>query len=89
MEGFGCGNVSPAVKVGIEAVLQAGIPVVLTTRVSAGRVAEVYGYEGSAHSMRKAGILLAGECSGIKARLKLMLVLGLTRKNGEIARYFY
>ncbi len=89
VEGFGCGNVSPAVKAGIEAVLQAGIPVVLTTRVSAGRVAEVYGYEGSAHSMRKAGILLAGECSGIKARLKLMLVLGLTRENGEIARYFY
>ena len=88
VEAFGCGNVPPAVKKEIEAARQAGIPVVLATRVQAGRVVPVYSYEGSAGSMLGSGIFLAGELTGPKARLKLMLALGVTRSEAELQGYF-
>lgn len=88
VEAFGCGNVPLPVKNGIEMACQAGIPVVLATRAHAGRVAPAYSYPGSAHSMKEAGIILAGELTGQKARIKLMLVLGLTNEPSKIRTYF-
>ncbi len=88
VEGFGRGNVPPAVVPGIEAALAAGIPVVLTTRVHGGRVLDVYGYEGGVIPLKNMGVLLAGEMSGQKARLKLMLALGLAADAADLARYF-
>ncbi|MBS6157358.1 MAG: asparaginase, partial [Sutterella sp.] len=46
LEGFGRGNVPPAVLPGIRRAVERGIPVVITTRTIAGRVLDVYGYEG-------------------------------------------
>lgn len=88
VEAYGCGNVQPAVKKGIEYVRSKGIPVVLATRASSGRVAPVYSYEGSLASMRGSRVIGAGELSSHKARLKLMCVLGLTRDIDTIAGYF-
>ncbi len=88
VEGLGCGNVPPAVKKGIELARQHNIPVVLTTRVSAGRVAPVYSYEGSAGSLLPSGIILAGELSGQKARIKLMLALKAANNDIELKKYF-
>ena len=65
-----------------------GIPVVLATRVYSGRVAPVYSYEGSANSMKASKIILAGELSGQKARLKLMLALSLTNDHKELQKIF-
>lgn len=88
VEAFGCGNVPPAVKHGIELARAAGIVVVIATRVHAGRVVPAYSYLGSANSMKAADIILAGEINGQKARLKLMLALGKTNKVSEIRAYF-
>ncbi|NLC12270.1 MAG: asparaginase [Firmicutes bacterium] len=88
IEGLGRGNVPPAVLPGIELALRKNIPVVLTTRSMGGRVLDVYGYKGAAKSLKEMGVILAGEISGQKARLKLMLVLGITNKMEEIASYF-
>ena len=43
-------------------------------RTIAGRVLDVYGYEGGAKTVLEAGGILGGETSGPKARLKLMSV---------------
>lgn len=88
VEALGCGNVPPAVKEGIEFVRKQGIPVVLATRVHTGRVVPAYSYLGSARSMKDSDIILAGEVTGQKARIKLLLALGLTADIEKIRKYF-
>lgn len=88
LEGFGRGNVPPAVLPGIRRAVAKGIPVVITTRTIAGRVLDVYGYEGGAKTVLEAGAILGGETSGPKARLKLMLALGAAADPGEVAAFF-
>ena len=88
LEGFGRGNVPPSVLPGVKAALAAGIPVVLTTRTAGGRVLDVYGYEGSSTQLKTMGVILAGESSGQKARLKLMLALGAGKHAAELASLF-
>lgn len=88
LEAFGRGNVPPAVLPGIERATTRNIPVVLTTRTFSGRVLDVYGYPGGVVTSRAAGAIMGGDLSGPKARLKLMLVLGLTRDPEKIASYF-
>ncbi|MDO4938191.1 MAG: asparaginase, partial [Sutterellaceae bacterium] len=75
VEGFGRGNVAPDMVAGIRDAVQKGVAVVVTTRTSAGRVLDVYGYPGSVTDTRNAGIAMGGELSAAKARLKLMLAL--------------
>ena len=88
LEGFGRGNVPPAIIPCIEKATAKGIPVVLTTRTLSGRVLDVYGYVGGVVTCLKAGAILGGELSGPKARLKLMLALGLSNDRQELAKYF-
>ena len=88
IEGFGRGNVPPAVLPGIRRAVAKGIPVVITTRTIAGRVLDVYGYEGGAKTVLEAGAILGGETSGPKARLKLMLALGMTSGREALAAFF-
>ena len=88
LEGFGRGNVPPAVLPGIRRAVAQGIPVVITTRTIAGRVLDVYGYEGGAKTVLEAGAILGGETSGPKARLKLMLALGLVSDRDLLAVFF-
>lgn len=88
VEALGCGNVPLGVKKGIEYVRSLGIPVVLATRVHAGRVVPAYSYPGSALSMAASNIILAGELTGQKARIKLMIVLGITDNVDLIRKYF-
>ena len=88
VEGFGRGNVPPAVFAGMARAVAAGIPVVTATRCQGGRVLDVYAYEGGAKRQKEAGIILAGELPGHKARLKLMLALTVTNDREKLAAYF-
>lgn len=88
VEALGCGNVPPIVMQGIEYVRSKGIPVVLATRVASGRVVPVYSYLGSAGSMESLKLLYSGELNGQKARLKLMLALGVTKDEEKLREYF-
>ncbi|SMB89067.1 asparaginase [Desulfonispora thiosulfatigenes DSM 11270] len=88
LEGLGRGNIPPGVIPGIKLAIAKNIPVVLTTRVHGGRVLDVYGYEGGGKHLKELGVILAGEISGQKARLKLMLALAQTNDPKEIAEIF-
>ena len=88
VEAVGCGNVPPAVMKGIEYVRSKGIPVVLATRVASGRVVSVYSYLGSAGYMEPLKLIHSGELNGQKARLKLMLALGVTQDEEKLQEYF-
>lgn len=92
VESFGRGNVPPYVIPGIARALEKGIIVVNATRTG-GRVLDEYGYEGGMLQQHKMGVIMAGELSASKARLKLMLILSQYGPDGrpdpaEVARYF-
>ena len=88
VEGYGRGNVSPGIFRGMKRAVASGIPVVITTRCFGGRVLDVYAYEGGVQPQRDAGIMLGGEISGPKARIKLILALGVTDDPKQLAAYF-
>ena len=88
IEGMGRGNIPPKVVPGIERAIKENIPVVLTTRCISGRVLGVYGYEGAAKPLSEMGVILGGDLSGQKARIKLMLALSKTKDPKELAKYF-
>ena len=85
-------DVPPYVIPGIARALEKGIIVVNATRTG-GRVLDEYGYEGGMLQQHKMGVIMAGELSAAKARLKLMLILSQYGPDGrpdpaEVARYF-
>ncbi|HHU32668.1 MAG TPA: asparaginase [Clostridia bacterium] len=88
VEGLGRGNIPPAVIPGIKRAIHKKIPVVLATRVPMGRVLDIYGYEGGAKPLKEMGVIFAGELSGQKARIKLMLALSKTNCSEELVKYF-
>ena len=75
LEGTGRGNASESVLPGVEAALEAGVPVVVCSRCAAGRVEPVYG-RGGGKDLAEAGALFAGDLPGPKARVLLQLALG-------------
>ncbi|MCJ2165565.1 asparaginase [Pseudodesulfovibrio sp. S3-i] len=88
IEGFGAGNVPPAMVEGIETCLQARVPVVLTTRCIEGGVWPIYGYPGGGADLKSKGVIMAGRLGGPKARIRLMCALGLTSDIKEIREIF-
>lgn len=88
IEGYGRGNVPAAIVPGIKRMLEQGIPVVAASRVQAGRTLGVYAVEGGTEHLRTLGVIMSGDLSSQKARLKLMLALGLTRDLKALAAYF-
>ncbi|MDQ4019203.1 MAG: asparaginase [Actinomycetota bacterium] len=82
LEGTGRGNANERVLPGIEAAVQAGVPVVVCSRCVAGRVEPVYG-RGGGKDLAEAGAVFAGDLAGPKARVLLQLVLAAGLDVGE------
>ena len=75
VEGTGLGNVPGGAVPGIRAAVDAGLPVVVATRVPTGGTRPVYGGPGGGVTLRDLGVLEAGLLPAAKARLLLMLLL--------------
>ena len=88
IEATGCGNVPPSVLPGLRAALAGRIPVVLVSRCAEGRVSPAYGYEGGGRMLEEMGVVFGQDLPGPKARIKLMVALGLTSDPVEIRRIF-
>jgi len=88
IEGLGRGNVSPSMIPGIARAIAMNIPVLLTSRCPKGRVLDSYGYEGGGAQLKKMGVIFTKNLNSQKARIRLMLVLGITKKLDEIEKYF-
>jgi L-asparaginase len=80
--GFGGGTFPGAFQEAGERAVQAGIPVVLATRSTAGRVVMTPG-------KAEAGFIAADDLMPQKARILLMLALGITRERQAIQEMFY
>jgi L-asparaginase len=88
IEGLGRGNVPPQMVHGITKAIEKNIPVVLTSRCPKGRVLDSYGYEGGGAHLSQLGVIFTQNLNSQKARIQLMLSLGLTNDLKEIAAYF-
>ncbi len=75
VEGFGRGHTEMASTERLKEAMKKGVIVVDTTVCPDGEVAEVYGYIGSVNDLMKAGAINGHDCSGKKARIKLMVLL--------------
>ena len=74
--GVGAGNVNEALFQGILEALNAGIPVVISSRVPYGGVQPIYAYAGGGMALLKAGAIFAKDLNPQKARVLLMAGLG-------------
>lgn len=84
VEGTGAGNVPSAVAPAIEALMDAGIPVIVTSRCPYGLPRSPYGGAGGGASLDDLGVLRAGHLNGPKARLALMVGLHETSTTAEL-----
>ncbi len=75
IEAFGQGNVPPAIVAPLKNLITNNIPVVLVSRCLSGFVQPTYSYEGGGKTLRELGVIFAGNLSGQKARLKLLVLL--------------
>lgn len=82
------GNVNAPFYDGICAALDAGIPVVVATRITSGAPHLGKGYRGSFMSLAAKGAISAGYLSGLKARILLMAALGQTQDRVALADIF-
>jgi L-asparaginase len=76
IEAAGAGNSTPDLLAAATRAMDAGIPVVLTTRCPAGAPVAEYAFPGGGATWVRAGAILAGHLGGPKARIALALGLG-------------
>ena len=88
IEALGRGNVPPQMVPGIQRAISNHIPVLLTSRCPIGRVLDTYGYEGGGHHLHELGVIFTKSINGQKARIQLMLALGLTNQVNILESFF-
>lgn len=88
VEATGGGNVNRPFYDGVCAALDAGIPVVVGTRLPSGAPHLGKGYPGSFVSMTRHGAISSGYLSGMKARILLMVALAHTTDRERLREIF-
>ena len=88
IEAFGRGNGPAALVPVVRRAVEAGRPVIVTSRCPTGRVEPIYG-KGGGKDLLDAGATFAGDLKGPKARLLLMVLLSAPETKQQIAEIFH
>ncbi|KAF0151255.1 MAG: asparaginase/glutaminase [Ignavibacteria bacterium] len=88
VEAMGVGNVPPEAFEGIKYAVERGVAVVLVSRCPAGETLDTYGYPGAGKWLKQLGVIFADYLNGQKARIKLMVCLGITKEKEELKKMF-
>ena len=88
IQGLGFGNVNEAMFESICWAIEAGVHVVMSTRVPNGSVRPHYGFAGGGKTLEDAGAVFAGDLSPQKARILLMLALQTPSTPEQLQRLF-
>jgi L-asparaginase len=88
VEAMGVGNIPPKAFDGVKYARDKGIPVVLTSRCPSGETLDIYGYPGAGKWLRKEGVIFSDYLNGQKARIKLVICLGITQDRNELEKLF-
>ncbi|MFL5826747.1 MAG: asparaginase [Thermoleophilaceae bacterium] len=75
---LGAGHLPKAMLSALDAVLERGVPVVACARThEGGTLRRTYGFEGSESDLERRGVILAGDASPWKARIRVITALAL------------
>lgn len=88
IEALGQGNLPPATLSGIKALLEQQIPIVLVSRCFNGIAQDTYAYDGGGKQLKEMGIIFSNGLNGQKARLKLLILLSISKDVKKIEEYF-
>ncbi|MCX6169601.1 MAG: asparaginase [Ignavibacteriales bacterium] len=88
VEAMGVGNVPPPAFEGIKYIVEKNIPVVLVSRCPAGETLDIYGYPGAGKWLKQMGVIFTDYLNGQKARIKLIICLGITKDQNELRKMF-
>ncbi len=88
VEAMGVGNVPPKALNGIKYVIDKEIPVVLVSRCPAGETLDIYSYPGAGKWLKQAGVIFSDYLNGQKARIKLIILLGITADSEKLRSFF-
>ncbi|MDH7603804.1 MAG: asparaginase [Melioribacter sp.] len=88
VEAMGVGNVPPKAFDGIKYAIEKNIPVVLVSRCPAGETLDIYGYPGAGKWLKQIGVIFAEYLNGQKARIKLIVCLGITKDVNHLRKMF-
>jgi L-asparaginase len=78
---LGAGHLPPEMLPGVDRALAARLPLVVCARPErGGTLQSTYGFEGSETDLARRGVILAGAASPWKARVRLLVALGLGRQ---------
>ena len=86
--GHGAGNVQASVARRLDAALDAGVAIVVTSRCQRGEVAAVYGGEGGGASLAEVGVIGGHELTPTKARIALCVALANGGGTAAARAYF-
>ena len=86
--GTGLGNATSELGEAVVEAIEAGVPVVMTSRCGVGSTGAVYGTPGGGRTLRAAGAIPGGDLPPWKARIKLTLALGAVDDSDEVTAYF-
>ena len=75
IEGLGAGNLPPTTLAPIQSLIDKQIPIVMVSRAFNGITEDVYDYPGGGKQLHQMGIIYAQGLSGVKARIKLLMIL--------------
>lgn len=75
IEALGAGNMPPATLPGIKKLLDHNVKIVITSRAFNGIAQDIYAYKGGGKHLKELGAIFAPGLTGIKARIKLQVVL--------------
>jgi L-asparaginase len=88
LAGTGLGNATGDLGEAIADAIDAGVPVVLTSRTGAGSTGAVYGTAGGGKTLHDRGAIPGGDLAPWKARVKLALALDAVDDSAAVTRYF-
>ena len=89
LQAVGAGHVPPTMIPGVKRLVDAGIPVIMTSRCHGGRLLTgTYGYEGSETHLHDLGVIFGDGLATSKARAKLTVLLGAYLSIDDIRREF-
>lgn len=88
IQALGAGNVNAQLYAAIVESIDAGISVVIASRVPRGRVSALYGFTGGGMTLEVAGAVFANDLSPQKARILLMLALQVARSPSQLQAIF-
>ncbi|EKB56278.1 asparaginase [Facklamia hominis] len=80
IEALGAGNLPPQIVPILEQFMEAQIPVVLVSRAFNGVTEDIYDYPGGGKRLSQMGVIFTQGLSGIKARIKLAVLLNAEEK---------